>query len=267
MERIQTVQQLFRALSEREYAEELARSLAPRTPSAPQESRAPAKAELLSVRNLLAGILILLSVLIVLTLWGLLSRQSDARPAPSEPDSVSEAASEPVNETVTLTPDLVGRDYDAEVRNNRSYINDYLFYVTLEYSNTVEKGRIIRQTPEAGEVIQKGDTISLVVSRGPQMMEMPDIIGQTQDSAVQELAAKGLNATCFTVVNDGSEAAGCVVSASEDAGTMVEVGTTVVLYIAGDVPADAPAGPEAPSDTGTPAGGDAAQGGVEYDTD
>ena len=94
-----------------------------------------------------------------------------------------------------------------------------------------------------------------------------DIIGQTQDSAVQELATKGLNATCFTVVNDGSEAAGCVVSASEDAGSMVEVGTTIVLYIAGDDPADAPAGPEAPSDTGTPAGGDAAQGGVEYDTD
>ncbi len=267
--RIQTVQQLFRALSEREYAEELARSLAPRTSPAPQETRAPAKAELLSVRNLLAGILILLSILIVLILWGLLSRQNDARPAPSasEPDSVSEAVSEPVNETVALTPDLVGRDYDAEVRNNRSYINDYLFYVTLEYSNTVEKGRIIRQTPEAGEVIQKGDTISLVVSRGPQMMEMPDIIGQTQDSAVQELAAKGLNATCFTVVNDGSEAAGCVVSASEDAGTMVEVGTTVVLYIAGDAAADAPAGPEAPSDTGTPAGGDAAQDGIEYDTD
>ncbi len=172
-----------------------------------------------------------------------------------------------VNENVTLTPDLVGRDYDAEVRNNRSYIDEYLFYVTLEYSDTVEKGRIIRQSPEAGEVIQKGDTVSLVVSRGPQMMEMPDIIGQTQDSAVQELATKGLNATCFTVVNDGSEAAGCVVSASEDAGSMVEVGTTIVLYIAGDVPADAPAGPEAPSDTGTPAGGDAAQGGVEYDTD
>ena len=85
--------------------------------------------------------------------------------------------------------------------------------------------------------------------------------------AVQELATKGLNATCFTVINDGSEAAGCVVSASEDAGSMVEVGTTIVLYIAGDVPADAPAGSEAPSDTGTPAGGDAAQGGVEYDTD
>ena len=273
VERIQTVQQLFRALSEREYAEELSRSMEALDPPAPapQEPKAPAKAELLSVRNLLAGIVILLSVLILLTLWGLLSRQSEKPPEVIAPESVSEAASEPasepVNENITLTPDLVGRDYDAEVRNNRSYIDEYLFYVTLEYSDTVEKGRIIRQSPEAGEVIQKGDTVSLVVSRGPQMMEMPDIIGQTQDSAVQELATKGLNATCFTVVNDGSEAAGCVVSASEDAGSMVEVGTTIVLYIAGDVPADAPAGPEAPSDTGTPAGGDAAQGGVEYDTD
>ena len=97
-----------------------------------------------------------------------------------------------MNENVTLTPDLVGRDYDAEVRNNRSYIDEYLFYVTLEYSDTVEKGCIIRQSPEAGEVIQKGDTVSLVVSRGPQMMEMPDVIGQTQDSAVQELATKPL---------------------------------------------------------------------------
>lgn len=273
VERIQTVQQLFRALSEREYAEELSRSMEALDPPAPapQEPKAPAKAELLSVRNLLAGIVILLSVLILLTLWGLLSHQSEKPPEVIAPESVSEAASEPasepVNENITLTPDLVGRDYDAEVRNNRSYIDEYLFYVTLEYSDTVEKGRIIRQSPEAGEVIQKGDTVSLVVSRGPQMMEMPDIIGQTQDSAVQELATKGLNATCFTVVNDGSEAAGCVVSASEDAGSMVEVGTTIVLYIAGDVPADAPAEPEAPSDTGTPAGGDAAQSGVEYDTD
>ena len=269
VERIQTVQQLFRALSEREYAEELSRSMEALDPPAPapQEPKAPAKAELLSVRNLLAGIVILLSVLILLTLWGLLSHQSEKPPEVIAPESVSEAASEPVNENVTLTPNFVGRDYDAEVRNNHSYIDEYLFYVTLEYSDTVEKGRIIRQSPEAGEVIQKGDTVSLVVSRGPQMMEMPDIIGQTQDSAVQELATKGLNATCFTVVNDGSEAAGCVVSASEDAGSMVEVGTTIVLYIAGDVPADAPAGSEAPSDTGTPAGGDAAQGGVEYDTD
>ena len=131
VERIQTVQQLFRALSEREYAEELSRSMEALVPPAPapQEPKAPAKAELLSVRNLLAGIVILLSVLILLILWGLLSRQSEKPPEVIAPESVSEAASEPVNENVTLTPDLVGRDYDAEVRNNHSYIDEYLFYV------------------------------------------------------------------------------------------------------------------------------------------
>ena len=86
-------------------------------------------------------------------------------------------------------------------------------------------------------------------------------------STVLGVATKGLDAAGFTGVSEGAGGAGGGGAASEDAGSMVEVGTTIVLYIAGDVPADAPAEPEAPSDTGTPAGGDAAQGGVEYDTD
>lgn len=269
VERIQTVQQLFQALSDKEQAETLLREMTVPDP-APQGTKEQGRADLLSVRNLLAAILILLSVLLLLTLWGMVSHQFEKQPEPPASESTSEAVSEPVNENVTLAPDFVGRDYDSEVRNNRSYISDYLFYVTLEYSDTVEKGRIIRQEPQAGEVIQKGDTISLVVSRGPQMMEMPNVIGQTQESAVQELANKGLNATCFTVVNDGSEAAGCVVSASESAGTMVEVGTTVVLYVAGDVPAETtPTEPEStPSEPEPPAsGGESSSSSIEYDTD
>ena len=269
VERIQTVQQLFQALSDKEQAETLLREMTVPDP-APQGTKEQGRADLLSVRNLLAAILILLSVLLLLTLWGMVSHQFEKQPEPPASESTSEAVSEPVNENVTLAPDFVGRDYDSEVRNNRSYISDYLFYVTLEYSDTVEKGRIIRQEPQAGEVIQKGDTISLVVSRGPQMMEMPNVIGQTQESAVQELANKGLNATCFTVVNDGSEAAGCVVSASESAGTMVEVGTTVVLYVAGDVPAETtPTEPEStPSEPEPPAsGGESSSSSIEYDND
>ena len=255
VERIQTVQQLFRALSEREYAEELSRrmeALDPPTP-APQEPKAPAKAELLSVRNLLAGIVILLSVLVLLILWGLLSRQSEKPPEVTAPESVSEAASEaasePVNENVTLTPELVGRDYDAEVRNNRSYIDEYLFYVTLEYSDTVEKGKIIRQEPEAGDVIEKGGTVSLVVSKGPQLVQMPDVIGFTQEGAVSELESRGLTPSCFMVVNDGSYAAGCVVSCSVDAGTPVEVGSVITVYIAADPNVEITAEPPAASDS------------------
>ena len=73
-----------------------------------------------------------------------------------------------------------------------------------------------------------------MVSKGPQMAEMPNIIGFTQDSAVKELEARGLVASCFMVVNDGSYASGCVVRTSEEPGTKVEVGTVITVYIAAD---------------------------------
>ena len=41
----------------------------------------------------------------------------------------------------------------------------YTHLVTMEYSDTVEKGKIIRQTPEAGEVIEKGSTIDQMCIR------------------------------------------------------------------------------------------------------
>ena len=166
-------------------------------------------------------------------MWGLVNQGlHTAKPAESTP--VSESASSLVTEPVDLAPDFVGMDYDSQVRNNHSYAGDYLFYVTMEYSDTVEKGKIIRQTPEAGEVIEKGSTIDLVVSRGPQMVEMPDVIGVPQNDAIERIQKAGLIPSCFMVVNDGSLVAGCVVSCSEDAGTMVEAGSVITVYIAAD---------------------------------
>ena len=275
VERIQTVPQLFRALSSQEYTEELTRSLKQPEPQ-------PAKPEekehhLLSMRNLLAGILVLLAILILLTVWGLVSTHL-SQPAP--PASQSETAdSASIQEPVDLVPDLVGLNYDTDVRNNRNYVSDYLFYVTLEYSDTVPEGRIIRQEPLAGEVMEKGSTISLVVSKGPQMVEMPNIIGFTQEGAVKELESRGLVPSCFMVVNDGSYASGCVVSCSADAGSSVEAGSVITVYIAADPSVEIPAAPETASsgsESGTadstaadspPADAEAGLPGVDYDTD
>ena len=93
------------------------------------------------------------------------------------------------------------RDYP-QVQNNREYTSLYLFYVSEEYSDTAPAGQIIQQEPSADTVLKAGETIRLVVSKGPQMAEMPNIIGFTQDSAVKELEARGLVASCFMVVND-----------------------------------------------------------------
>ena len=272
-ERIQTVPQLFQALSSQEYTTELTQTLqqaAPRPQSTEEEER---KKHILSLRNLLAAILILLAILTLLIVWGLVNQGlHTAKPAESTP--ASEPASSLVTEPVNLAPDFVGMDYDSQVRNNNSYAGDYLFYVTMEYSDTVEKGKIIRQTPEAGEVIEEGSTIDLVVSRGPQMVEMPNVAGFTRDGAEQQLAQVGLNASFYPIYNDGSYVSGCVAYCSEEPGAMVEVGSTIIVYMAAEVEAEVPA---TPPETTTPSAGttpSAAQtepptggAGTEYDTD
>ena len=245
MERIQTVPQLYQALSSKEYTAELTRTMKPETPVRTAQPEPERKEHLLSLKALLAGIVILLSILILLTLWSVLS-QHIHQPAASAAES--EPASSEVMAPQNLVPNFIGMDY-TQVQNNREYTSMYLFYVTEEYSDTAPAGQIIQQEPSADTVLKAGETIRLVVSKGPQMAEMPNIIGFTQDSAVKELEARGLVASCFMVVNDGSYASGCVVRTSEEPGTKVEVGTVITVYIAADPSVQITVTPEEPAAT------------------
>ena len=245
MERIQTVPQLYQALSSKEYTAELTRTMKPETPVRTAQPEPERKEHLLSLKALLAGIVILLSILILLTLWSVLS-QHIHQPAASAAES--EPASSEVMVPQNLVPNFIGMDY-TQVQNNREYTSMYLFYVTEEYSDTAPAGQIIQQEPSADTVLKAGETIRLVVSKGPQMAEMPNIIGFTQDSAVKELEARGLVASCFMVVNDGSYASGCVVRTSEEPGTKVEVGTVITVYIAADPSVQITVTPEEPAAT------------------
>ena len=245
MERIQTVPQLYQALSSKEYTAELTRTMKPETPVRTAQPEPERKEHLLSLKALLAGIVILLSILILLTLWSVLS-QHIHQPAASAAES--EPASSELMVPQNLVPNFIGMDY-TQVQNNREYTSMYLFYVTEEYSDTAPAGQIIQQEPSADTVLKAGETIRLVVSKGPQMAEMPNIIGFTQDGAVKELEARGLVASCFMVVNDGSYASGCVVRTSEEPGTKVEVGTVITVYIAADPSVQITVTPEEPAAT------------------
>ena len=245
MERIQTVPQLYQALSSKEYTAELTRTMKPEAPVRTAPPEPERKEHLLSLKALLAGIVILLSILILLTLWSVLS-QHIHQPAASAAES--EPASSEVMVPQNLVPNFIGMDY-TQVQNNREYTSMYLFYVTEEYSDTAPAGQIIQQEPSADAVLKAGETIRLVVSKGPQMAEMPNIIGFTQDGAVKELEARGLVASCFMVVNDGSYASGCVVRTSEEPGTKVEVGTVITVYIAADPSVQITVTPEEPAAT------------------
>lgn len=250
-ERIQTVPQLMKALSSAEAAEELVKKIegGKKTAAAEQKEKNG-----LWLKSMFAAIILLLMVLVLLTLWNLLGRGGEAPPA-SEPASSESVAS---SVEVLYVPEFVGLTY-AQVQNNRQYTSSYLFRVTEEYSDDVPAGIIMRQEPAAGAVLEdESETIRLVVSKGPQLVEMPNIIGFTQDGAIKEMEARGLVARYFNVVNDGSYVTGCVVSCSEEAGAMLEVGSIVIIYIAAEPDSQAVTlEPPPPVPSAVPEGGEA----------
>ncbi|WAX80484.1 Stk1 family PASTA domain-containing Ser/Thr kinase [Streptomyces sp. KMM 9044] len=54
-----------------------------------------------------------------------------------------------------------------------------------------EAGRVARQSPDAGGEAVEGDTVTLTLSKGPEMVEVPDVVGDGVDKATRTLEAAG----------------------------------------------------------------------------
>jgi YVTN family beta-propeller protein len=110
--------------------------------------------------------------------------------------------------------------------------------VTQEPSSTVPKGSVISQDPAAGFLTPAGSAVNLVVSSGPPLLEVPDVVGKTQQDAETLIKATCVEGTtqCLvvgTVTFQTSETvpAGSVISQAPPAGFKANVGTAVNLVV------------------------------------
>ncbi len=109
---------------------------------------------------------------------------------------VEVGAGAPVNLVVSTGPETVIVPDLTEMteRDASSALQELglLFAVDEEFSNTVASGLVIRTDPEADAEAQTGDTVLLVVSKGPAPVEVPNLIGLTAEQAGSILADGGL---------------------------------------------------------------------------
>ena len=99
-----------------------------------------------------------------------------------------------------------------------------------DYSDTVAAGNVISQTPSSG-TLYKGDTVTLVVSRGPELVEVPGdgVIAAGVDDARATLESLGF---VVKVRNDPTYLGlGYVLRTDPEPGTMAPKGSTVTLYL------------------------------------
>ncbi|WP_329299205.1 Stk1 family PASTA domain-containing Ser/Thr kinase [Streptomyces sp. NBC_00659] len=54
-----------------------------------------------------------------------------------------------------------------------------------------DKGQVAQQTPRAGREAATGDTVTLTLSKGPEMVEVPDVVGDSVDDAKKALEDAG----------------------------------------------------------------------------
>ncbi|HCA05430.1 MAG TPA: hypothetical protein DEO32_05995 [Ruminococcaceae bacterium] len=146
----------------------------------------------------------------------------------------TEEATKATEWTGPTIPKLTGMTYaeaEESVKNNpqiklmKNY-ND-------EYSDSVAEGNIMTQYPAPGEKIDQEDTIyiSLTVSKGKQMRELPKIEGLTVDDAGKELAKQGLTANPEYQYND-KYAEGRVIGYKDgQPGDSVEYGKNISVLI------------------------------------
>ncbi len=106
------------------------------------------------------------------------------------------------------------------------------FDVEEEYSDSVEKDRIIRTSPDIGAVLEKDEKITLYVSKGKEIKEtqVPGIVGMSQSDAERALSNRGLRIGSVDPV-ESSEAEGTVLWQSIQEGASVSEGTTVNVQV------------------------------------
>ena len=211
----------------------------------------------ISTKKILGASLVVIFVLVLLLFWSLAGRVGGGEKAPAPTATPTPAAAgeespapSPAGD-VSIIPDLVGQDYDSEIKGSDLY-QLYRIVMTEEPSSTVEKGRVISQEPMAGTLqTQQSPIIQIKVSSGPMLVKMPDIIGFTQDNASRLLDAEGIQYRMMPMENDGSYATGCVAYCELDGKTLkkgeeLDAGTDVItVYIAGARDATTPVPPEA----------------------
>jgi eukaryotic-like serine/threonine-protein kinase len=153
------------------------------------------------------------------------------------PVGTNEKAGTTVTVTVSLGPEPIPIiDYTGQPADQATQaLTSAGFNVvpTQDYSTTVKAGLVISQSPHTGSG-KLGDTVTLDISKGPQLFKVPDVTSQLAGDpknwvSIQQ-ATKALTNAGFKVNVGSSGRFGVVTSQSPKGGSMQPLGTVITIY-------------------------------------
>ena len=145
-------------------------------------------------------------------------------------NKLNEVPQVPVPAVVNVSRD----DADNQLRN-RGFVVEY----RTAYSDNIKKGDVISVEPGVGSKVNKGSTVTVTVSSGPEKVKLPDNLqGQSEAYVRNALKDLGLVDGRVSTVESASVPAGMVVELSPEKGSTddkgvqtVEAGSTVNIVL------------------------------------
>ena len=126
-------------------------------------------------------------------------------------------------------PDVRGMS-ETEAQNE---LEDAGFKVTssFQYDDSVESGKVISTTPEAGTKAEKGSTVTMLVSQGSDKKTVPDVRGMADATAQSTIKSYGFNVGTVTYDYSDSVEKGMVISQTVEPGTKASAGTSISITV------------------------------------
>ena len=131
-------------------------------------------------------------------------------------------------------PNLVGKE-QSQAKFEADSAKLQLVVGEEAFSKDVPAGCVISQQPPYAEnfAVKEGSTITVVISKGRNLVEVPKVVGKTEEEAVKELEALGLivNISDEDRVYDKKVQAGIVIEQSVEAKTEIDAGEIITLKV------------------------------------
>lgn len=200
----------------------------------------PKMEKAVTIMGVAAAVLIIgIIIFIVLNLFGVLKF------GPKKPAADTETQTETQTQTQTQTdkPDSENSDMVTMVDITNQTLDEakatlegmglQIEQEGVEASDTIEEGRIITQSVNEGEAVEKNTTVKVTVSSGKREITVPNVTNLSQAAAETKLTEQGFNINNIATDFEYSDSIpqGNVIRTDPAAGVNVKADETITIYI------------------------------------
>ncbi|WP_329102856.1 Stk1 family PASTA domain-containing Ser/Thr kinase [Streptomyces sp. NBC_01439] len=152
----------------------------------------------------------------------------------------------------TKVPNLLGKT-EAEARSRLSEAGLGVKGVNRKFSDAFDRGTVMKTDPSGGGRIRGNDAVTLTISRGPEVVAVPNLKGRPLEEATAELTRSGLAPGMVTQAFSQDIAQGSVISTNPAGGEKRAPDTAVSLVVSKGRPVSVPSVTGVPVDQATAA--------------